>query len=385
MASAKSVSYTRNAAGNVLTDSRTGALGVTFQYDVEGRLSKTFQTSNTAEGATYKYDARSRLASRVVTHAVAPLSTTTLYIHDLDDHIIAETDASGTTLREYIWVDDLPLAVVANANVTPAIYYVHTDHLLRPARMTDNVSAGAWDVIYKPFGEVNNVAIISAATDLRFPEEFVLAIIFQKQMKTIMRCALHKRRYAALVRFYIDVFRLRRAAYAHIVAFIIVTSLVLGMHSTKYELLLNASILAFILLIIAFDGLYFIIPDCYLLCLLALSLIEHVLGSEALLLDCIGAGILGLAGSWLIAKAYERLRNRSGLGLGDVKFLGLAGFMTSYVGLNAVVIIATTSALLSVLISQHQNGYKLTGDFALPFGCHIALGIWVTRALSTLT
>ena len=145
---------------------------MTFQYDVEGRLSKTFQTSNTAEGATYKYDARSRLASRVVTHAVAPLSTTTLYIHDLDDHIIAETDASGTTLREYIWVDDLPLAVVANANVTPAIYYVHTDHLLRPARMTDNVGAVAWDVIYKPFGEVNNVAIISAATDLRFPGQW---------------------------------------------------------------------------------------------------------------------------------------------------------------------------------------------------------------------
>ena len=146
-----------------MTDSRTGALGVTFQYDVEGRLSKTFQTSTPAEGATYKYDARSRLASRVVTHAVAPLSTTTLYIHDLDDHIIAETDASGTTLREYIWVDDLPLAIVANANVAPAIYYVHTDHLLRPARMTDNVGAVAWDVIYKPFGEVNNVAIISAA------------------------------------------------------------------------------------------------------------------------------------------------------------------------------------------------------------------------------
>ena len=44
--------------------------------------------------------------------------------------------------------------------------------LASPIFMTDNVGAVAWDVIYKPFGEVNNVAIISAATDLRFPGQW---------------------------------------------------------------------------------------------------------------------------------------------------------------------------------------------------------------------
>ena len=51
---------------------------MTYQYDVEGRLSKAFQTNAPANGGTYAYDAMNRLASRTVTQSVAPLSTTTL-------------------------------------------------------------------------------------------------------------------------------------------------------------------------------------------------------------------------------------------------------------------------------------------------------------------
>jgi uncharacterized protein RhaS with RHS repeats len=84
-------------------------------------------------GATYAYDAMNRLASRTATSGST--TTTTLYVHDLNDHIIAETNTSGQTLREYIWLDDLPVAVVDKADTaSPTLYYVHTDHLGRPAR-----------------------------------------------------------------------------------------------------------------------------------------------------------------------------------------------------------------------------------------------------------
>lgn len=83
-------SFTYDAAGDIVTDSRVGALGMTFQYDVEGRLSRAFQTGAPAQGATYAYDAQNRLASRTMTSGAT--TTTTLYIHDLDDHIIAETN-----------------------------------------------------------------------------------------------------------------------------------------------------------------------------------------------------------------------------------------------------------------------------------------------------
>jgi RHS repeat-associated protein len=165
--------FTYDAAGNILTDSRAGGMAMTFQYDVEGRLSKAFQTSAPANGGTYAYDALGRLASRTVTQSVAPASATTLYVYDLNDHLIAETDTSGATLREYIWLDDLPVAVIAGVNTgSPQIYYVHTDHLGRPARMTAPNTAWAWDVIYSPFGETSYIWSNPATLDLRFPGQW---------------------------------------------------------------------------------------------------------------------------------------------------------------------------------------------------------------------
>jgi RHS repeat-associated protein len=145
---------------------------MSLDYDVERRLSHAYQTATPAEGGTYAYDSRWRLASRTVSHASPASSTTILYLHDLDDHIIAETDVSGNTLREYVWLGDTPLAVVDNVPTTPAIFYVHTDHLMRPLRMTDASAALAWSVAYEPFGTVASVNAISSSIDLRFPGQW---------------------------------------------------------------------------------------------------------------------------------------------------------------------------------------------------------------------
>ncbi len=51
-----------------------------------------------------------------MTQTAAPTTTTTLYVHDINNHIIAETNTAGQTLREYIWLNDLPVAVVDNVN-----------------------------------------------------------------------------------------------------------------------------------------------------------------------------------------------------------------------------------------------------------------------------
>jgi RHS repeat-associated protein len=166
-------SFTYDAAGDVLTDTRTGALGMTFQYDVEGRLSKAYQTNAPVKGGVYAYDASNRLVSRTVTQAAAPTSVTTLYVHDINDHIIAETDASGVTQREYIWLDDIPVAVVDNvASGSPVIYFVHADHLGRPARMTAANWSWVWDVIYSPFGEASYIWANPAKMDIRFPGQW---------------------------------------------------------------------------------------------------------------------------------------------------------------------------------------------------------------------
>jgi len=166
-------SFTYDASGDILTDSRTGALGMSFEYDVEGRLSKAYQTNAPSQGAVYAYDAMNRLASRTATSGST--TTTTLYVHDINDHIIAETNASGQTLREYIWLNDLPVAIIDGVNTaSPVIYYVHTDHLGRPARLVlAQYWHWAWDVAYGPFGEVAGVWADPGVTqDMRFPGQW---------------------------------------------------------------------------------------------------------------------------------------------------------------------------------------------------------------------
>nr|WP_275938812.1 RHS repeat-associated core domain-containing protein [Methylocystis parvus] len=169
--SARNFAY--DAAGNIVSDSRTGALGMSFEYDVEGRLSKAYQTNAPSQGAVYGYDALNRLASRTATSGST--TTTTLYVHDINDHIIAETNTAGQTLREYIWLNDLPIAVVDKVDTaTPVIYYVHTDHLGRPARLVlEQNWHWAWDVAYGPFGEVAGVWSDPGVTqDMRFPGQW---------------------------------------------------------------------------------------------------------------------------------------------------------------------------------------------------------------------
>jgi len=163
-----------DASGDILSDTRTGAFGMTFEYDVEGRLSKAYKTNAPSQGGTYAYDGYSRLARRTATSGAA--TTTTLYIHDVKNHIIAETDTAGATLREYIWLDDLPVAVVDKVNTgSPVLYYVHSDHLGRPAIMMAQDGTWVWYPIWSPFGALSYVATnggYSGPSDIRFPGQW---------------------------------------------------------------------------------------------------------------------------------------------------------------------------------------------------------------------
>ena len=87
-------------------------------------------------------------------------------------HIIAETDAAGATQREYIWLGDLPVAVVDNVAAAPVMYAVHTDHLGRPVVITREDSSWAWSALYKPFGETLALYAANTTMDFRFPGQW---------------------------------------------------------------------------------------------------------------------------------------------------------------------------------------------------------------------
>jgi leader peptidase (prepilin peptidase)/N-methyltransferase len=97
----------------------------------------------------------------------------------------------------------------------------------------------------------------------------------------------------------------------------------------------------------------------------------------------IAAGIAGLVSLRLVAMAYAYFRGRPGLGDGDAKLFGAAGLILGIDGLPVCLLVAVVSALASLAV-EARSGAVLTRDFILPFGSHLALGLWLTFTFSPI-
>jgi RHS repeat-associated protein len=161
--------FSYDGAGNISADTR-GSTAYNYHYNNRNRLDQL--TIGATVTADYVYDGLERLAIRT-TQNMTPAGTTH-YVYDRAGHLIAEATNTGTTTREYIWFDDMPLAAVADVDTaSPNLYYVHTDHLDRPLKMTDGSQVVVWDAVYNPFGDVNSITG-SASNNLRFPGQYFL-------------------------------------------------------------------------------------------------------------------------------------------------------------------------------------------------------------------
>src|ERR1700692_847597 len=119
-------SFSYDGAGNVTADT-CGSATYNYAYNKRNRLAEL--TIGSTVTADYTYDGLERLAIRTTSN-MTPAGTTQ-YVYDLFGHLIAEADSSGNTLTEYVWLDDMPLTVVANVDTSPTLYFVHADHLHR--------------------------------------------------------------------------------------------------------------------------------------------------------------------------------------------------------------------------------------------------------------
>lgn len=142
-------------------------------------------------------------------------------------------------------------------------------------------------------------------------------------------------------------------------------------------LLLVTCLLGWTLLTLALiDGRHLILPDELTLPLIPLGLATvgaldpsrlawHILAAAA------GYGLLlGLA------DLYRRLRQREGLGQGDAKLLAAGGAWVGPFGLPSVILLAALAGLVWVLV-QRLAGRTIGPATELPFGPHLALGIWL--------
>ncbi|WP_334364372.1 RHS repeat-associated core domain-containing protein [Bradyrhizobium sp. AZCC 1578] len=161
--------FSHDAAGNLVTDNRSGT-AYTYRYNNRGRLDQLSIGSTVT--ADYSYDGLERMAIRTMQTASPPV--TMHYIYDLAGHLIAEATAAGVVTREYVWLDDMPLAVAADLDTAaPNLWYVHADHLDRPIRMTDSAKSVVWNAFFMPFGAVD-VILGPASNNLRFPGQYFL-------------------------------------------------------------------------------------------------------------------------------------------------------------------------------------------------------------------
>ncbi len=102
-----------------------------------------------------------------------------LQMYDEAGHLVSEYGIHGTLIEETIWMDDTPVAVVQPSGTSVAIYYMHTDHLNTPRKVTrpsDNGLMWRWDP--DTFGSLqpnsNPSGLGTFTYNLRFPGQYFM-------------------------------------------------------------------------------------------------------------------------------------------------------------------------------------------------------------------
>ena len=149
------VSSTSNRLGGV-----SGALSRSYGYDDSG--------NTTSDGtATFGYNDAGRMVSVMkagvtTTYALNALGqrvkkttsgSSTYFAYDEAGHLVGEYDNAGNLIQETVWFGDLPIATLRPNGGGVDVFYVHSDHLNTPRRVSrpsDNVVVWRWDS--DPFG-----------------------------------------------------------------------------------------------------------------------------------------------------------------------------------------------------------------------------------------
>jgi RHS repeat-associated protein len=147
---------THDAGGNIITEGTR-----TFTYDLTNRL--TAITDNETQIASYVYDANNLRVKKTTP------AETRIFHYDVNGHLIAETDGTGVTLAEHVYLSDMPLATV---RPTDTVYYFHTDHINTPRVMTNSAGTVAWQAAYHGFGHAEVAGSSTITNNLRFPGQY---------------------------------------------------------------------------------------------------------------------------------------------------------------------------------------------------------------------
>lgn len=156
---------TYDANGNT-TGNSTG--GDAFGYGYNGRNRMTVVQRNGQTVANYSYNAMGQRIAKAVT---APQVVAERFAYDEGSQLLSEY---GTTNRDYIWMNGLPVAVVDGVGATAKASYVTADGLGAPRMVRDDSGVVQWQWAYQgnAFGEKQPTSSSGYPFNLRFPGQY---------------------------------------------------------------------------------------------------------------------------------------------------------------------------------------------------------------------
>jgi leader peptidase (prepilin peptidase)/N-methyltransferase len=144
-----------------------------------------------------------------------------------------------------------------------------------------------------------------------------------------------------------------------------------------------------VLAIAVYDGENLIIPDVLSLPLIpagliAVWLLDDIDRERALVLEHVAAAVAGAVLLYAVRQAYYLLREREGLGLGDVKLGAVAGAWTGLQGMSNVLLLACVLAISYVALLRFYKKSSISGMTAVPFGVFLGPSIWIIWCVNSL-
>jgi RHS repeat-associated protein len=138
-----------------------------FSYDGNENLSEVRYQGNII--ASYSYNVKhQRLKKTTYANPTLKLQAgITYFLYDEKGHLIAELGARGTAIREYVYLNDEPAALIENGKV----YYFLNSKVGSPQILTDEARKMVWEAEYTPFGEVK-LRTEKLKQPLRFPGQY---------------------------------------------------------------------------------------------------------------------------------------------------------------------------------------------------------------------
>ena len=183
-----------DAAGNVLTDNQ-GLQVESANFDLAGRMANLYGTFNGTSYARtgYEYNTlgqrvlKKDLGGRTCSGPPGPkrICDTTMvaagigivFVYDQQGQLLGEYRLQdGSLLREYVWLQGLPVAIIDGSPASPAVYYIQTDHLGTPRVALDRAGRQRWSWVAEPFGNSEPVedplGLGSLRINLRMPGQY---------------------------------------------------------------------------------------------------------------------------------------------------------------------------------------------------------------------